>query len=78
FYPLIAQQALEPQTVLALVSAGLGIALLPETCSLIHWPGVTFVPLKQPIPADLYALYHRELQSPIAHAFLQALGHIAA
>ncbi|MEG0054488.1 LysR family transcriptional regulator [Hafnia sp.] len=74
FYPLIAQQAMEPQTVLALVSAGLGIALLPETCSLIHWPGVKFMPLNQQIPADLYALYLREHQSPIAHAFLQAIG----
>lgn len=73
FYPLIAHQVSEPQTALALVSAGIGIALLPDSCALIQWPGVKFVPLIESIPADLYALWHSDNKSPIASAFLTAL-----
>lgn len=73
FYPLIAHQVSEPQTALALVSAGIGISLLPDSCALIQWPGVKFVPLKETIPADLYALWSVENLSPITHAFLSAL-----
>ncbi|EMJ9289231.1 LysR family transcriptional regulator [Klebsiella michiganensis] len=71
--PLITHQVYEPQTALALVSAGTGIALLPESCSLIHWPGVAFLPLKETIPADLYALWYDDpLPALFAH-FLAAL-----
>lgn len=74
FYPLIAHQVSEPQTALALVSAGIGIALLPDSCALIQWPGVKFVPLIESIPADLYALWQIDNISPITAAFLSALS----
>lgn len=73
FYPLIAHQVFEPQTALALVSAGMGISLLPETSALIHWPGVVFLPLAQIIPADLYALWMDEPLSALMENFLAAL-----
>ncbi|WP_236298648.1 LysR family transcriptional regulator [Enterobacter bugandensis] len=71
FQPLIAQQVFEPQTVLALVSAATGVALLPETCALIHWPGVTFVTLEEQIPADLYALWY---DAPLPELFSNVLA----
>ncbi|MBV8041923.1 LysR family transcriptional regulator [Pluralibacter sp.] len=73
FHPLIVQQVFEPQTVLALVSAGNGVALLPETCALIHWPGVTFVTLAETIPADLYALWYDEPLPEVFSRLLTAL-----
>ncbi|ALR75306.1 hypothetical protein AO703_02985 [[Enterobacter] lignolyticus] len=73
FHPLIVQQVFEPQTVLALVSAGNGVALLPETCALIHWPGVTFVTLEETIPADLYALWYDEPLPEVFSRLLTAL-----
>jgi DNA-binding transcriptional LysR family regulator len=73
FYPLIAHQVYEPQTALALVSAGMGISLLPETSALIHWPGVVFLPLAESIPADLYALWIDEPLSSLMSRFLAAL-----
>lgn len=73
FHPLIVQQASEPQTVLALVSAGNGVALLPETCAMIDWPGVAFVALEETIPADLYALWNDEPQLEILNQLLSAL-----
>ncbi|MBB1198948.1 LysR family transcriptional regulator [Enterobacteriaceae bacterium 89] len=71
--PLITHQVYEPQTALALVSAGTGISLLPETCSLIHWPGVTFLPLKETIPADLYALWYDDPLPELFTRFIAAL-----
>ncbi|MFW0766241.1 LysR family transcriptional regulator [Trabulsiella odontotermitis] len=73
FYPLIAHQVYEPQTALALVSAGMGVSLLPETSALIHWPGVVFLPLAESIPADLYALWVDEPLSSLMSRFLAAL-----
>jgi DNA-binding transcriptional LysR family regulator len=46
FQPTIFQEAAEPQTLLAMVGAGLGVALMPETTSRIGWPGVRFLPIK--------------------------------
>ena len=71
--PLITHQVYEPQTALALVSAGTGISLLPETCALIHWPGVAFVKLAETIPADLYALWYDEPLPELFAHFLAAL-----
>jgi DNA-binding transcriptional LysR family regulator len=45
FQPTIFQEASEPQTLLAMVGAGLGVALMPETTSRIGWPGVVFLPI---------------------------------
>lgn len=71
--PLITHQVFEPQTALALVSTGSGVALLPETCGLIYWPGVAFLPLEETIPADLYALWYDEPLPELFTRFLEAL-----
>lgn len=71
--PLITHQVFEPQTALALVSTGNGVSLLPESCALIHWPGVKFLTLEETIPADLYALWYDEPQPELLRHFLQAL-----
>jgi DNA-binding transcriptional LysR family regulator len=74
FYPHITHQVREPQTALALVSAGVGVSLLPASCGLIHWPGVTFVPLQETIPADLYALWYGDEQPPMVQQFISMLA----
>lgn len=71
--PLITHQVFEPQTALALVSTGNGVSLLPESCALIHWPGVVFLKLDETIPADLYALWYDEPLPTLFTHFLQAL-----
>jgi len=71
--PLITHQIFEPQTALALVSTGNGVSLLPESCALIHWPGVTFLELEETIPADLYALWYDEPLPDLLSRFLQTL-----
>jgi DNA-binding transcriptional LysR family regulator len=75
FTPAIFQEATEPQTLLAMVGAGLGVALMPETTSRIGWPGVTFVPLKSNAPsANLYITYTAQDDAPVVRAFLNILN----
>ena len=74
FQPTIFQEAAEPQTLLAMVGAGLGVALMPETTSRIGWPGVRFLPIKSnPPSANLYIAYPVEGDAPVVRAFLNIL-----
>lgn len=57
FSPMIIREAVEPQTVLAMISMGLGITLIADSYAQMQWPGVVFRPLKERIPADLYIVY---------------------
>lgn len=75
FQPTIAQEATEPQTLLAMVGAGLGVALMPETTSRIGWPGVVFVPIRtDPPSANLYITYTTQDDAPVVRAFLNILN----
>lgn len=75
FQPSIFQEALEPQTLLAMVGAGLGVALMPETTSRIGWPGVIFLPIKtHPPSANLYITYTTQEDAPVVRAFLNILN----
>ena len=75
FQPTIFQEASEPQTLLAMVGAGLGVALLPETTSRIGWPGVVFLPVRtNPPSANLYITYTTLDDAPVVRAFLNILN----
>ena len=72
FQPTIFQEASEPQTLLAMVGAGLGVTLMPETTSRIGWPGVIFLPIKtNPPSANLYITYTTLDDAPVVRAFLK-------
>jgi DNA-binding transcriptional LysR family regulator len=75
FQPHIFQEASEPQTLLAMVGAGLGVTLMPETTARIGWPGVIFVPIKtNPPSANLYITYTTLDDAPVVRAFLNILN----
>lgn len=74
FQPTIFQEASEPQTLLAMVGAGLGVALMPETTSRIGWPGAVFVPIVRPPSANLYIAYTTMDDAPVVRAFLNILN----
>lgn len=53
----------EPQTQLALVNSNFGVALVPESMQEIPWPKIKFIPLKEYLSADLFAIYHPQNDS---------------
>ena len=72
--PRIGQEAIQMQTIVGLVSAGMGIALVPQSVSNLKRPGVAYRAL-----ADTTALietglaWRRDNPSPVLHAFLELL-----
>jgi DNA-binding transcriptional LysR family regulator len=75
FEPAIYQEATEPQTLLAMVGAGLGVAMLPETTARVGWPGVVFLPIKtNPPSANLLVAYSAQIDAPVVRAFLNIVN----
>lgn len=58
--PKTVYQFNEPQTQLAFVNSNFGIALVPENMEQISWPEIKFVPLREELSADLFAVYRPE------------------
>ncbi len=73
--PQIGQEAIQMQTIIGLVSAGMGIALVPQSVSNLKRPGVEYRPLKESTPVIETGLtWRRDNLSPVLHAFLTLLG----
>ncbi len=72
--PRIVQQVTQPQTVLGLVSAGIGLALMPACLQNLKRAGVIYRSLQQPTPVLEFALaYRADLTSPLLIPFLSLL-----
>jgi DNA-binding transcriptional LysR family regulator len=72
--PVISQEAIQMQTIIALVSANMGIALVPESVSNLKRPGVTYFPLKQSQDAlEIGIAWRKDNPSPVLQAFLDLL-----
>lgn len=70
--PKIVEQVGQIHSMLALVDAGFGAALVPETASRLHFPAVVFRPLARGVspPVRLNAAWHRENDNPALARFL--------
>ncbi|HDR2342988.1 TPA: LysR family transcriptional regulator [Enterobacter kobei] len=73
FSPMIVREAVEPQTVLAMISMGMGITLAADSYAQMQWPGVVFRPLKERIPADLYVVYNEKQVTPAVKTLIETL-----
>ncbi|HCT9940681.1 TPA: LysR family transcriptional regulator [Enterobacter kobei] len=73
FSPMIVREAVEPQTVLAMISMGMGITLAADNYAQMQWPGVVFRPLKERIPADLYVVYNEKQVTPAVKTLIETL-----
>jgi DNA-binding transcriptional LysR family regulator len=72
--PHIGQEAIQMQTIVGLVSAGMGIALVPQSVSNLKRPGVEYKPLLDKTPLIETGLaWRRDNPSPVLRAFLQLL-----
>src|SRR3954471_3557887 len=75
FAPRIVQEAAELFTVISLVRAGLGVALVPRSTALMRLPGVRFHELQLPEAAWNIALaWHRDSDRvPLVRRFIEAV-----
>ncbi|EEM2502879.1 TPA: LysR family transcriptional regulator [Salmonella enterica subsp. indica] len=73
FSPVIIREVNEPQTVLAMISMGIGITLIADSYAQMNWLGVVFRPLKERIPADLYIVYEQQQMTPVLEKLVGAL-----
>ncbi|MES2901527.1 MAG: LysR family transcriptional regulator [Pseudomonadota bacterium] len=72
--PLIGQEAIQMQTIVGLVSAGMGLALVPQSVSNLMRPGVEYRALHDPTPTVETGLaWRRDNPSPVLQGFLELL-----
>jgi len=77
FTPRVAQEARELDTLIALVSAGLGVTLVPASAARFPRPGVVFLPLAgEALSFRLVALRRRGLAPPAVRSFLDVLREV--
>lgn len=71
FRPKVAQEAVQMQTIIGLVAAGLGIAFVPASLQNFHRSGVIYKPLQEQTPqTGLYLAWRQHDSSPVIRAFL--------
>lgn len=71
FRPKVVQEAVQMQTIVGLVAAGLGIAIVPASMQNFHRSGVIYRPLQEQIPkTGLYLAWRQHDSSPVVNAFL--------
>ena len=78
--PHIGQEAIQMQTIVSLVSAGMGVALVPQSLRNLRRTGVVYRPLRESVPAIETGLVWRSAEvSPVLAGFIDiARAHAAA
>lgn len=72
--PVIGQEALQMQTIVSLVSGGMGLALVPQSVSNLMRAGVEYRALLDPTPlAETGLAWRRDHASPVLRGFLELL-----
>lgn len=77
--PPIGQEAIQMQTIVSLVSAGMGVALVPQSLRNLRRTGVVYRPLAESVPTIETGLVWRTAQvSPVLAGFIEiARAHAA-
>jgi len=72
--PEIGQEAIQMQTIIGLVSAGMGIALVPQSVSNLKRPGVVYCELTEITPQiETGIAWRKDNHSPVLQAFIALL-----
>ena len=72
--PRIGQEAIQMQTIVSLVSAGMGFALVPQSVSNMKRPGVEFRAMQEVSPwVEIGLAWRRDNPSPVLAAFLDLM-----
>ncbi|MFC0574325.1 LysR family transcriptional regulator [Paraburkholderia solisilvae] len=78
--PHIGQEAIQMQTIVSLVSAGMGVALVPQSLRNLRRTGVVYRPLIEAVPAiETGLVWRTRAVSPVLAGFIEiARAHAAA
>lgn len=77
--PRYVQHISQIHSVLALVRAGLGLAIVPSSAASLNFSGVTLRPLRlaDPAPVELYLAWRRDHANPLIHSIIEIASTIA-
>jgi DNA-binding transcriptional LysR family regulator len=74
FSPRVVQEAIQMQTIVALVAAGFGVALVPGTLRQLHLDGVVYLELEDNLTGvELVLAWRREEANPALFTFLDVV-----
>ena len=70
FRPNVAQEAMQMQTIVSLVAANMGVAIVPDSMRNLQRTGVVYKPLEEAKPILAIAVIWRSISSPMVQRFL--------
>jgi|GEM_PF-974219 len=70
FYPKVTQEVIEPTTLMAVVATSTMVSIVPQSYRQHQWQNVCFIPLRETISADIYAIYDSRCERESVNAFL--------
>jgi DNA-binding transcriptional LysR family regulator len=74
FSPMVMQQAIQMQTIIGLVSAGMGISLVPASLQKLQRDRVVYRPLQEATPqVEISVMWRQQDTSPILREFLTVI-----
>lgn len=78
FTPQVAQEAVQMQTIISLVAAELGVALVPASLQNLQRVGVVYKTLEEKTPKiELAVAWRRNETSPVLQQFLEVTREVA-
>jgi DNA-binding transcriptional LysR family regulator len=77
--PQVGQEAIQMQTIVSLVSAGMGVALVPQSLRNLRRTGVVYRPLAESVPAiETGLVWRKDEVSPVLAGFIDVVRAHAA
>lgn len=79
FTPQVTQEAIQMQTIIGLVSAGMGIAIVPSSLQNLQRSGVIYREIKETTPlVETAVVWQDEEETPIMRQFLQVVRKVSS
>ncbi|NMG05836.1 LysR family transcriptional regulator [Brasilonema sp. UFV-L1] len=79
FSPKVVQKASQKQTILGLVSAGMGVSLAPASIRNIHRTGVVYITLDTlDVEVELVAVWRQDESLPVLRTFLEVTKEVVS
>ncbi|KAB8334676.1 LysR family transcriptional regulator [Scytonema tolypothrichoides VB-61278] len=79
FSPKVVQKASQKQTILGLVSAGMGVSLAPASIRNIHRTGVVYITLNpSDVEVELVAVWRQDESLPVLRTFLEVTKEVVS